>query len=116
MIYPVSPCGRSEERLPKMNLHLNGGDLVEVKIIAQLRWDIVSVHLINPETNEINQKVYNLLDEEGSTFPLAENPRFGFLSVLPAPDHALSFLSKDWYVGGLHQGRLWLGSRQSGPG
>ena len=116
MIYPVSPCGRSEERLPKMNLHLNGGDLVEVKIIAQLRWDIVSVHLINPETNEINQKVYSLLDEEGSTFPLAENPRFGFLSVLTIPNLALSFLFKDWYVGGLHQGRLRLGSRQSGPG
>ena len=75
-IYPVPPFSRSEERLPKMNLHLNGGDLVECKIVAQLRWDIVSVHLVNPETNNVNQKVYNLL-EESPNFPVAEDPRFG---------------------------------------
>ena len=49
-IYPVPPGGRSEERLPKMNLHLDGGDVVECKIIAQLNWNIVTVILVNPET------------------------------------------------------------------
>ena len=92
MIFPVPPCGRSEERLPKMNLHLEGGDLVQCKIIAQLRWNIVSVHLVNQETSEIIQKVYNLLDEEGSNLPLAENPRFVFKSALPTPELASSFL------------------------
>ena len=77
MIYPVPPCGRLEERLPKMNLHLEGGDLVQCKIIAQLRWNIVSVHLVSPETIDINLKVHNLLEEKGSNLPLAKNPRFG---------------------------------------
>ena len=49
-IYPVPPWGRSEVRLPKMNLHLDGGDVVECKTIAQRSWNIVTVILVNPET------------------------------------------------------------------
>ena len=76
MIYPPAPPGKSEERLPKMNLHLDGGDLVQCKVIAQLRWDIVAVHLVNPETNAVNQEVFNRLEKDGSTFPLADDPRY----------------------------------------
>ena len=59
-----------------MNLHLDGGDLVQCKVIAQLRWDIVAVHLVNPEINAVNQEVFNRLEKDGSTFPLADDPRY----------------------------------------
>ena len=60
----ICPAGGGDKhQLPRLNHQLDGGDFVECKLISQLAWNVVTVHLLNKWTKELNLKIFNILEE-----------------------------------------------------
>ena len=76
-IFPPPQRDQEFQPLPLMesNLRLEGGDVVDCKVVSRLAWNVVTVHLVNEETDSVNRTVYNLLEGDGPACPIVEAPR-----------------------------------------
>ena len=76
-IFPPPQRDQEFQHLPLMesNLRLEGGDVVDCKVVSRLAWNVVTVHLVNEETDSVNRTVYNLLEGDGPACPIVEAPR-----------------------------------------
>ena len=74
-IFPGPRRDQTFQHLPRRNLQLFGGDILDCKVVSMLAWNVVAVHISDDEALNINRKIFNVLEQDGPSSPIVEDPR-----------------------------------------